>query len=60
MPPEVELEVEMESVEVVVAALMVARLIELGLKLPLAPEGKPLTVRLTEPANPPSGAKDTV
>lgn len=35
-------------------------LIEVGLKLPLAAFGNPLTLRLTVPAKPFSGATDTV
>lgn len=59
VPGGVETEVEIERVELVEAALIVARLIEAGLNPPLAPEGNPLTVRLTVLLNPPSGATAT-
>ncbi len=35
-------------------------LIEVGLKLPDAPEGNPLTLKLTVPVNPPDGVTVTL
>jgi hypothetical protein len=50
----------LELVETLKVLLPKPPLIEFGLNEPLAPEGRPLTLRLTLPVKPPDGAEVTV